>query len=182
MKYSESIILKNGQELLLRNGTVLDSAALLENFNTAHAQTDFLLTYPDENSFTVADEEKYLRTKEESSNEIEILAFVEGKLVGSAGIEAVGTQCKLKHRAEFGISILKEFWGMGIGKALTAACLKCAKEAGYSQTELNVVAENIRAIALYEKMGFVEYGRNPRGFKSRNDGYQEVVYMYKITE
>jgi len=32
-------------------------------------------------------------------------------------------------------------------------------------------------VALYKKMGFVEYGRNPRGFNSRVSGYQEVVYM-----
>ena len=43
--------------------------------------------------------------------------------------------------------------------------------------ELNVVAENKRAIDMYEKAGFVEFGRNPRGFKSRLSGYQELVYM-----
>ena len=57
------------------------------------------------------------------------------------------------------------------------ACIKCAKEAGYVQLELNVVAENTRAISLYKKEGFVEYGRNPKGFKSRTSGFQEVIYM-----
>ena len=57
------------------------------------------------------------------------------------------------------------------------ACIKCAKEAGYVQLELNVVAENTRAISLYKKEGFVEYGRNPKGFKSRTSGCQEVIYM-----
>ena len=55
--------------------------------------------------------------------------------------------------------------------------IECAKDAGYTQLELNVVAENERAVSLYKKMGFVEYGRNPRGFNSRVSGYQEVVYM-----
>ena len=57
------------------------------------------------------------------------------------------------------------------------ACINCAKEAGYTQLELTVVAENTKAIALYQKAGFVEYGRNPRGFRSRISGFQEVVYM-----
>ena len=57
------------------------------------------------------------------------------------------------------------------------ACIECARAAGYEQIELNVVAENELAIAMYEKAGFVEYGRNPRGFKSRLTGYQELVYM-----
>ena len=110
-------------------------------------------------------------------NEIEIIAFVDGKIAGTAGIEAAGTMYKVRHRAELGISVSKEYWGLGIGKALMEACIKCAKEAGYAQLELTVVAENERAIALYQKEGFVEYGRNPRGFNSRISGFQEVVYM-----
>ena len=113
----------------------------------------------------------------QSSREIEILAFVDGQLAGTAGISAVGTQCKLAHRAEFGIGILQEYWGQGIGYALTAACIDCARQAGYLQLELDVVAENARAIALYKKLGFVEYGRNPRGFRKRDGAYQELVYM-----
>ena len=76
-----------------------------------------------------------------------------------------------------GISVLKEYWSLGLGKALSKACIQCAKEAGYTQLELNVVAENDAAIALYKSLGFVEYGRNPKGFNSRVSGYQELVYM-----
>ena len=39
------------------------------------------------------------------------------------------------------------------------------------------MAENKSAIALYERAGFVEYGRNPKGFRSRFTGWQEVVLM-----
>ncbi len=177
MEYNKKIILKNGKELCLRNGAKADGSAVLEIFNLTHEETDFLLTYPDENSFNAEQEKQFLEKKKESENEIEILAFVDGNIVGTAGIEAVGTKDKLKHRADFGISISKEYWGMGIGKALTEACIECAKEAGYVQLELEVVAENTRAISLYKKEGFVEYGRNPKGFHSRISGFQEVVHM-----
>ena len=43
--------------------------------------------------------------------------------------------------------------------------------------ELEAVAENRSAIGLYESAGFVEYGRNPKGFRSRFTGWQEVVLM-----
>ena len=122
-------------------------------------------------------EGQFLAQKTASDNEIEIVAFVDGKVAGTAGIDAVSTKYKVRHRAEFGISLLKKYWGLGIGRALTEACIKCAKEAGYAQLELTVVAENERAIALYESVGFVEYGRNPRGFLSRTSGFQELVYM-----
>ena len=57
------------------------------------------------------------------------------------------------------------------------ACVQCAKKAGYKQLELDVVAENTAALRLYERTGFVEFGRNPRGFCSRLSGWQELIYM-----
>ena len=39
------------------------------------------------------------------------------------------------------------------------------------------MAENRAALALYESAGFVEYGRNPKGFRSRFSGWQELVLM-----
>ena len=73
--------------------------------------------------------------------------------------------------------MLQAYWGLGVGRALLDACIECARKAGYTQLELEVVAENARAIAMYQRAGFVEYGRNPRGFNSRISGYQELVSM-----
>ena len=146
-------------------------------FTQTHGETDYLLTYPDENSFTVEQEGEFLKAKDESPNEIEIIAVIDGKIVGNAGIEAIGSKDKVKHRASFGISVEKKNWGSGIGRALTEACIECAKKAGYVQLELDAVAENEHALKLYRSVGFVEYGRNPKGFRSRYSGFQEMVLM-----
>ncbi len=177
MKYEQKIRIKNGQEALIRNGDSADGCSVLEVFNLTHGETDYLLSYPDENSFDQEHEAKFLEEKTKSPDEIELIAILDGKVVGTAGIEAVGKKYKVKHRAEFGISLLKEYWGLGLGKELTKACIQCAKEAGYDQLELNVVADNESALSLYRSLGFVEFGRNPRGFNSRISGYQEVIYM-----
>jgi len=177
MKYEQTILLKNGKEAVIRNGDELDGNDVFDVFNRTHGETDYLLTYPDENSFDSEQEAQFLKEKAISPNEIELVAIVDGKIAGTAGIESVGEKYKVKHRAEFGIGILKEYWGLGLGKALTKACIQCAIDAGYEQLELNVVAENERALSLYRSLGFIEYGRNPRGFNSKISGYQELVYM-----
>ena len=177
MTYNKKITLKNGEICTLRNGTERDGEQVLEVFNLTHAETDFMLTYPDENSFTAAQESDFLKEKTESKNEIEIVAEINGKIVGTAGIDAVGGKFKISHRADFGIAILKEYCGLGIGSALTNACIECARAAGFLQLELNVVAENKAAVSLYKKLGFCEYGRNPLGFRSRISGMQELVLM-----
>ncbi len=177
MKYERKVTLKDGREALIRNGERSDGAALYEVFNLTHEETDYLLSYPDENSYDPEQEGQFLEEKTNSPNETELIAIVDGELAGTAGIEAVGKKDKVKHRAEFGISVCKDYWGLGLGRALAKACIQCAKDAGYAQLELNVVAENDRALTLYRSLSFEEFRRNPRGFNSRISGYQELVYM-----
>jgi RimJ/RimL family protein N-acetyltransferase len=177
MEYRKTVVLKDGRECLLRNAGEEDAKAVYDLFMDVHAQTDYLLTYPEEHSFTVESEALFLKKKTESENEIEIAAEVGGRIVATAGIDRLSPKEKTKHRAEFGISVDKAYWGLGIGKAMTEACIECAKAAGYLQLELDAVAENERAIALYKSAGFVEFGRNPRGFRSRLTGWQELVLM-----
>lgn len=177
MEFNRIVTLRNGTQCCLRSGTEADAQAVIDNFNLTHGETDYLLTYPDENSFNVEQEGKFLKEKAESKNEVEILAVVNQTVVGTAGVDAVGTKFKLRHRAEFGVSVAEEYWGLGIGGALLDACVECARAAGFAQLELDVVADNARAISMYRKAGFVEFGRNPRGFYSRTAGFQELVHM-----
>lgn len=150
-------------ECCLRNGTESDGQLVVDNFNLTHSETDYLLTYPDENSFNVEQESQFLKEKAESEREIELLAIVDSVIVGTAGIEAIGTKYKVRHRAEFGISVVKKYWGLGIGKALLTSCIECAKTAGYNQLELKVVGmngldlssmEEIRKVLILVRQGF----------------------------
>ncbi len=177
MHYHKTITLKNSALCTLRNADFADGAAVLDVFLLTHAQTDNLLSYPDENTFTANDEAMYLKEKSDSQDEIEILAEIDGKVVGTAGISKIGKHAKVKHRAEFGIGIDQKYWDLGIGKALTEASIECARKAGYRQLELECVAENQKALNLYRSLGFIEFGRNPMGFNSRNSGFQELVMM-----
>ena len=169
MRYSKTVILKDGRTCIIRNGTQQDAQGVWDNFVLTHGETEFLTTYPEEVTFTLEQEEAYLKQKEESERDVALLAEVDGKVVGTAGVDNINAAEKTRHRASFGISIAKAWWGLGIGRALT--------EAGYLQLELEVVAVNHRAAELYKSVGFVEYGRNPKGFLSRNSGWQENVLM-----
>ena len=177
MTLKKTVTLKDGRNCLLRNGVTSDGKAVLDVFNRTHEETDYLLTYSDENRFTASQEADFLQRKTDSANNVEIIAVVDDVVAGTAGIDALGMRDKIKHRAVFGIAITKEFWGLGIGRALTEACIECARKAGYTQLELEVMASNLNAVALYKNVGFTEYGRNPRGFNSRIGGYRELIYM-----
>ena len=177
MKYRNEITIKNGQKCIIRNGTFEDGPEVSTFFTTTHGETDYLLSYPEESTRDDEKQSNYLKETTESDREIELLAIVDRKVVGMAGFNAIGSKYKVRHRAEFGITVSKNYWGQGIGKAIMNACIECAKEAGYIQLELDVVADNTRAIELYKKLGFIEFGRNPKGFQSKYSGFQELVYM-----
>ena len=66
MKYNKKIILKNGMECYLRNATQSDGQLVLDNFNLTHTETDYLLTYPNENNYDAARESQFLKEKADS--------------------------------------------------------------------------------------------------------------------
>ena len=177
MEYKEKIILKNGQDCVIRNALYEDGPEMSELFVLTHSESDYLRSYPEEHRFDAKSESEFLQKRAESDHEVMLLAVVKDKIVATAGISAVGNKYKVKHRAEFGIDVVKEYWGLGIGKTMIKACVQCAKNAGYKQLELEVVADNQRAVHMYKSIGFVEFGRNPLGFISKYSGPQELVYM-----
>lgn len=71
MQYEKEIILKDGAKCFLRGAGEAGAAEALHTFDLTHAETDYLLTYPEENSFTVQEEAKFLKAHSESKNAIE---------------------------------------------------------------------------------------------------------------
>ena len=173
----KEISLKDGRPCLLRSAEPADGREVLDLYIATHAQTGFLLSYPDECTMTAEEEAAFLQKEKESPREVYIVAVVDGKIVGSAGIESKGERFKIAHRAEFGVSVDEAYWSLGVGKGLIAAVIECAKEIGYTQIELGAISDNERAIALYKKIGFTEYGSNPRGFRERSGGYRTMLSM-----
>ena len=177
MIFNASIQLKNGQTCILRSAEAADAAAFVRYSLQVRAETDYLLAAVDEAEHDPVKVEQRLNAARSSPTDIQICAFVDGVLVGSAGVTLIRNRRKMLHRAEFGISILQAYNGLGIGNALTEQCITCAKQVGFLQLELEVVAENEKAIRLYQKHGFVEYGRNPLGFRCDDGHWQELVLM-----
>ncbi|MBR4068162.1 MAG: GNAT family N-acetyltransferase [Clostridia bacterium] len=69
--------------------------------------------------------------------------------------------------------------GQGIGKALVQDCLRMGKELGYRVLQFNaVVATNTAARKLYEKLGFVQLGTIPGGFRMPDGHYEDICPYY----
>jgi RimJ/RimL family protein N-acetyltransferase len=57
-----------------------------------------------------------------------------------------------------GLAIHPSFNGKGLGTAMMKEIMAFARETGFLRIELSVAVENVKAIRLYEKNGFVKEG------------------------
>jgi len=142
----------------IRKARPEDAETILENLKKIGAESDNLTFGGEGLPFTVEQEQEYIRGLEGSRNAL-FVALVDGKIVGDASF-SVSPRERLSHRGEFGVSILKEYWGMGIGSRLLERVVDFAKnEAGAELVSLEVRCDNLRAIKLYERYGFEYVGR-----------------------
>ena len=72
--------------------------------------------------------------------------------------------------------------GKHIGEKLVTDCLARAKERGFGILQFNAVVENnIHARHLYERLGFVQIGTVPDGFRMKDGSFQNIcLYYYKL--
>jgi RimJ/RimL family protein N-acetyltransferase len=81
-----------------------------------------------------------------------------------------------EHSGTLGMGLLPAWRGRGLGARLLDAALAGAAEIGITRVELEVFASNARAIALYERRGFVREGTK-RGARVLDGVTDDIVCM-----
>ena len=93
-----------------------------------------------------------------------VAAIVDGRMAGSASVDladppSTGSMLRPVPTAEFGVSVVAGFRGLGIGRQLIAACERWAAEHGVERMILTVAETNEGAIRLYRELGYRDYDR-----------------------
>ena len=85
------------------------------------------------------------------------------------------------HICNASYAVDKSLRGLHIGEKLVMDCLKRAPEFGYRVLQFNaVVATNIHARHLYEKLGFSQLGTIPGGFRMKDGSYEDICPYYHV--
>lgn len=140
-----------------------DAAALLEYLKIVGGETENLSFGAEGVPLDIEAERAYLDTQVQSHKNIQLLAKANGEIIGTASLNR--QQKRMSHRAEFGISVKKAWWGFGVASTLTEYILDFARKTGVEQINLEVRSDNSRAIALYKKFGFRKLCTFPGFFK-----------------
>lgn len=181
MVLEEKIIkLKNGAEVALKSPSGKDAKIMLDFMFKMYGESDFMtLTLAEAQKMEVEREKAFLNERLDEAGAVTIAAYRNGEIIANCSVRCMDEWKKLCHRAEFGISVLKEYWGLGLGSVLMEHIVDFATESGYEQIELETVRTNERAIALYKKFGFEQTGVIPRAQKLESGEYQDYIIMVK---
>jgi len=110
----------------------------------------------------------------EKGEMIGVVAEVDGKMIANSEIEK--RSGFMSHVGYLGIAIKSGYRGIGIGTKIVQRLIEESKKAGLKILVLEVQDTNKSAKALYNKTGFREVGRIPKGIH-KNDRYIDLVRM-----
>ena len=176
----KNMILENGKSVVIREARGSDAIKLLEHVNTISSETDFLTFGQGEFIMSVEEEEKHLENTLRQNNAIFIIAEIDEKIVGCLNFTA-GSRPRVAHTGEFGVSVLKEYWGNGIGAELIKQLIKWCKQSG-SIRKINLIVrdDNFSAIHVYKKLGFTQEGIITRNLQINGIFYDALFMAYTI--
>lgn len=152
-----------------------DAGEILEYLKNIGSETENLSFGAEGLPFSPDSEAAYISQIENSCDDIMLVAKYDGKIVGNASLNR--SPRRMSHRGDFSVSVLKEYWNKGIGGRLLREILCFAKANSFEIIDLQVRSDNLQAIHLYEKYGFIKIGTHPAFLKVGNKDVS-FDYMY----
>lgn len=165
--------------IILRAATPDDAPSMLDAAHDAFRSSPFLLTSPDEFTMTQAEERTFVAGILAHPRQLMLIAEEAGHVLGMLDMRQISTRRKARHRVLLGMSVREASRGRGVGTALMARGVAWARaHPDLSLITLEVYAANTRAIALYERFGFVPRGTLPGGLVHDDGSAWDQVEMY----
>lgn len=170
------VILKNGEQLILRRPTEDDAQAMIEYLNQVGGESDNLLFGKDEFPLSVEQEIEFIKRVNNDKDTLMLIGLINDTI---ASISQIGChkRKRILHNSEVAISVKKQYWRVGVGSAVMEELIRFANNHSMIKNiGLGVKASNENAIKLYEKYGFVKVGYHKDYFKI-NDEYDDLILM-----
>jgi putative acetyltransferase len=160
-------------EIVVRACEPSDAAEIHEILNQPRAIWGTLMTP----FMPLSARQKHLA--ETPANMLRLVAVIDGKVIGECSLRRE-ERPRRSHTAKLGMVVHDAYAGRGAGSALMAALIDAAEKWwNVRRLELEVFADNARAIALYERFGFEREGLF-RAHAWRDGAYVDVIPMARL--
>ena len=109
-------------------------------------------------------------------NSIVLVAQDGGRIVGHLQI-SIGTSPRFREMGDLFVYLHQDYQNAGLGAALMREGIRIARQRRLHRIELTVVADNSRAIHLYENVGFQREGLKRENYQVENGKYHDEIIM-----
>lgn len=165
-----------GKKVVIRNAEPEDAETMIELVRRFDEESDFLAREPGEFQMTVEAERSYIEKRKNMPNYRFAVAEVNGKIVGSSDA-FYHTRRRYRHAGEVAIAIEQAHWGLGLGRAMLEEEIDWLRANGVTKVNLSVDTQNLRAISLYQRLGFVVEGLRRRDRRMADGSYRDAYWM-----
>lgn len=121
---------------------------------------------------------RFLELVIEQPRSVVLLAFDGDEVLGSLSFHG-SRQTGCTHGGALSVAVDRAHRGTGIGTALVQALCEWAPQNGIRRVELEVVATNVAAQRLYERLGFEREGCR-RGAVEVNGKFEDLILMARF--
>lgn len=174
--------LKNGDEVVFRHIAPDDAENFLKFREQVPHDSTNTMQYVGMQFPTLDETVKRLSAQQDDKFILNIGAFHSDKVVGYLNFRMQHADHPwVQHLGQFGMMVLKEYWGQGIGKKLLELQEIHAKAHGITRIEAMVRVKNDRGVKLYEHNGYKIEGTRRRAAKIDGDFHDEY-FIAKILD
>ncbi len=167
--------LKDNREYLIREIGLADAKKFINYRTTLAGETTYLRASRSELDLNLGEQNKYIHNFIHSDNQYSIIAELDGIIIGNLQFRG-GNRQRTKHAGEFGISVLKDYWGNRVGYNLLSHLIEWVKDNKIiKKVNLEVREDNSSAIALYKKFGFELEGTIRKNFYTDGKYYDSYI-------
>ncbi|MFC4306012.1 GNAT family N-acetyltransferase [Cohnella boryungensis] len=181
MKINETEYHVNGMRYRIRSAVNKDAEALSKIRLQIDGETENLDREKGEAFIDPLGFEQMVTSDTDNKNHLFLVAEVQDRLVGFSRCEGNPLN-RLSHKVEFGVGVLKDYWGYRIGKNLLKESIHWAASNDIKKMTLNVLETNENAIKLYEKMGFEIEGLLKKDKRLSDGKYYNTIIMGRFNE
>jgi len=164
---------RDGRSWTLRPGRPTDGRELARLFGEVRAEGRWLITTP--GAISEPSDAFWISELIRGSEHLALVAEADGGIVGNI-LVSVDRGRATEHIGVLSICIAIGWRDVGIGTQLVSGAQAWAREHGLRKVSLGVFPDNERAIAVYERRGFVREGVRRQQYRS-GDEYRDEVLM-----
>lgn len=181
MKWKQKEFDKQGGSYLIRPAVRDDSSQLAVARLQIDGETEYMDRECGEDYLDASAFRRIIQQDSDMDNHLFLVAEARGKVIGFSRCIGSGLR-RSAHKAEFGVCVLKQFWGCGIGGHLLRESITWADEIGLEKVSLSVLETNVKAIQLYEKNGFEVEGILKKDKRLLDGRYYNTVMMSRFKQ